>query len=209
MIRPRRLVLPAVAALALAGGAFLALTSFAPGAWVATWAPCPRNWAWVPAWQPRKSPLNVLAVRMNDWHFKVCFGSPALRGRTMLGGEAVPYGKLWRTGANEPTTIHSDRPFALGPLTLAAGSHAIYTVPNAERWDIVVNASTRQWGLESEYTPEVASHEEGRFTVPVETLSTPIEAFTVRADTESPVPGEAELILEWQRSRVRLPMVGH
>lgn len=205
MPAPLRWLLWALAVLALAGLGFVASTWFAPGTWVAKGAPCPRNWGWAPAWQPRSSPLRAVRFALGDGHVKVCWGSPSLRGRTMLGGEAVPYGKLWRTGANEPTTIHSDRPFRLGPLALPAGSHALYSVPGAERWEIVVNGATRQWGLESEYGPEVAAREEGRFEVPVESLDQPLESLNFRLETTLSSGGH-DLVVEWQTHRVRLPL---
>ncbi len=183
---------------------FVALTSLATGSAIASWAPCPRNWTWLPAWLPRESRLAAVAFRLGDGHGKVCYGRPALRGRRMLGGQAVPYGKLWRTGANEPTTLHLDATARLGPLALTAGSYALYSVPGPTRWTIVVNRSTRQWGLESEYTDAVAAQEVGRFTVPVETLATPVEVLTIR--TVPAAVTAVDLLLEWERARVRLPL---
>lgn len=183
---------------------WVALTSLATGSAIATWAPCPRNWTWLPAWLPRESPLAAVGFRLGDGHAKVCYGRPALRGRRMLGTAAVPYGRLWRTGANEPTTLHLDASARLGSLPLSAGSYSIYTVPGATSWRIVVNRAVRQWGLESEYTAEVAAREVGRFTVPVETLAVPVEVLTFR--TLPVADAGVELVLEWERSRIRLPL---
>jgi hypothetical protein len=183
---------------------FVLLTSLAPGSSIATWAPCPRNWAWAPAWLPRTSPLAAVRFDFEGGHGKVCYGRPSLRGRRMLGGEAVPWGELWRTGANEATTLHLDAPARLGPLPLLPGSYALYTVPAAAQWLVIVNRSTRQWGLESEYTDAVRAHEVGRFAVPVETLTTPVETFTIRPVVSA--LGARELVLEWERTRVRLPL---
>lgn len=180
------------------------LTSLAPGSPVATWAPCPRNWAWAPAWLPRTSPLAAVRFDLGRAHGKVCYGRPSLRGRQMLGGSEVPWGRLWRTGANEPTTLHLDGPARLGPLPLLPGSYSLYTVPDTARWQVVVNRATRQWGLESEYTDEVRAREVGRFMVPVEPLDTPVETFTIRPVVSA--LGSRELLLEWGRSRVRLPL---
>ena len=60
----------------------------------------------------RKSPLDSTSFTVGGKTVKVCYGRPSLRGRQMLGGEAVPFGQIWRTGANEPTMIH-----ATGPIT--------------------------------------------------------------------------------------------
>ena len=201
----KRTLLTLVAVAALAGGLWLALTSFAPGSWVAAWAPCPRNWGWGPAWSGRASPLADVSFALGErGHAKICYGRPSLYDRPMIGSGAVPYGRLWRTGANEPTTLHLDLPARLGGLDLSAGSYSIYTVPDPAAWEVVVNRSIRQWGLESEYTDEIRAREVGRFTVPVEVLDLPVETLTIR-----PLPaatGDIDLVLEWQTTRIRLPL---
>ena len=199
----KRLLLGLLALTVVAGGGFLALTTFASGPAVARWAPCPRNWAWIPAWQPRPSPLRDVRFTAAGGHGRVCYGAPSLRGRTMIGGAAVPFGQLWRTGANEPTTLHTEVPLTLGGVALEPGSYAIYTVPGAESWNVVVNRSTRQWGLESEYTDAVARQELGRFAVIPETLTTPVEQMRIVAE---PAGVETDLLLEWQTTRIRIPL---
>lgn len=200
----KRTLLGALAIAACGGLAFLALTTFLPGQAVALGAPCPRNWGWVPAWLPRASPLLDLRFGVGTAHARVCYGAPSLRGRTMLGGNAVPFGKLWRTGANEPTTLHLTGAATLGGVVLGPGSYALYTIPGPESWTVIVNRSTRQWGLESEYTPEVERGELGRFTVAPETLAAPVERLAFRAEPGS--EGTA-LLLEWQTTRIRMPLV--
>ena len=200
----RRTLRSTLLLLIVAAAGWLLLTSVAPGAWVASWAPCQRNWAWTPAWQPRVSPLAALPIGFSRGHGKLCYGQPSLRGRTMIGGAAVPYGKLWRTGANEPTTLHLDLPARLGDLALLPGSYSIYTIPGRERWQVIVNRATRQWGIESEYTATVERQEVGRFDVPAERLDHPVETLTFRAE---PAATDAyDLVLEWQTTRIRLPI---
>ncbi len=202
----KRILLGLLALAALAGGGFLALTTFASGPAVARWAPCPRNWFWIPAWLPRTSPLRDTRFAIPGGaggHGRICYGAPSLRGRTMIGGRAVPYGQLWRTGANEPTTLHTDVATTLGGIALAPGSYAIYSVPGADSWQVIVNRSTRQWGLESEYSAEVARQELGRFTVAPETLATPVEQLRIAAE---PAAQGAAIRLEWQTTRLRLTL---
>lgn len=201
----RKTLLTLAIVVALAGIAWFGLTSLAPGSWIAAWAPCPRNWAWGPAWRPRASPLASVAFELGpEGHGKVCYGRPSLRGRVMLGTPAVPYGRLWRTGANEPTTLHLDVAARAGDFHLPPGSYSIYTVPDPVAWEIVINRSIRQWGLESVYTEEVRAQEVGRFKVPVEVLDAPVETLTVRAVPSS--TGAVNLVLEWQTTRVRIPL---
>lgn len=182
--------------------AWLLVTSAAPASWIAAGAPCPRNWAWLPAWLPRASPLEAVDFTLDGRAGRLCYGRPSLHWRKMIGGAAVPYGALWRTGANEPTTLHLTTAARLGPVALLRGSYSLYTVPNRARWRVIVNASTRQWGLESEYTEQVRAREVGHFDVPAESLDQPVETLTFTALPAA--AGAVELRFEWERTRLRL-----
>ena len=152
----------------------------------------------------RKSPLDSVSFTVGGKTVKVCYGRPSLRGRQMLGGEAVPYGRIWRTGANEPTMIHATGPITVAGLKVPAGSYSLYTVPGKTEWEIIVNRSTTQWGEESGYTDDVKEQEVGRARVKAEILSAPVETFTIKAE---PAGGDAKaLVLEWEKTRVRIPV---
>ena len=156
----------------------------------------------VPA-EGRKSPLDSLTFAVAGRPVKLCYGRPSSRGRTMLGGEAVPYGKLWRTGANEPTIFFTPAPLTVVGIKLPAGAYSLYTVPNAGEWEIIVNRSITQWGEESNYTAAVKAQEVGRAKVKSEAVATPVEAFTIRSE---PAGTGATLVLEWEKTRVRIPV---
>lgn len=152
----------------------------------------------------RRSPLDSLTFMVQGSPVTICYSRPSARGRTMIGGTNVPYGELWRTGANEPTMIHSTVPLSIAGVQVDSGSYSLYTVPNESEWSIVVNASTSQWGHERYYAGEVAEQEIGRGTVPSQQTGEHIETFTMRA---IPAPnGDATLILEWERTRVEIPI---
>ncbi|MGH7630547.1 MAG: DUF2911 domain-containing protein [Gemmatimonadales bacterium] len=152
----------------------------------------------------RKSPLDSVSFSVGGKTVKVCYGRPSLRGRQMLGAEAVPFGQIWRTGANEPTMIHATGLITVAGLKVPAGTYSLYTVPGKTEWEIVVNRSTTQWGEESNYTDEVKKQELGRAKVKAESMSAPVETFTIRAE---PASGEAKaLVLEWEKTRVRIPV---
>src|SRR3954466_7853229 len=115
--------------------------------------------------QGRKSPLDSLTFKVADQPVKVCYGRPSSRGRVMLGGEAVPYGKLWRTGANEPTVFYAPVALKVAGIAVQPGVYSLYTVPGASEWEIIVNRSISQWGKEDEYTHAVKAQEVGRAKV--------------------------------------------
>jgi hypothetical protein len=120
----------------------------------------------------------------------------------MLGGEAIPYGKLWRTGANEPTVFFAPVPLKVAGIDVPPGVYSLYTVPGAKEWEVIVNRSVSQWGHESEYTDQVKAQELGRGKVKSESVSSPIETFAIRAE---PKGKDADLVLEWEKTRVKIP----
>lgn len=152
----------------------------------------------------RSSPLDSLTFTVQGHPVKVCYGRPSARGRTMIGGASVPYGELWRTGANEPTMIHTPVALAVAGIALAPGSYSLYTVPGGREWQIVLNRSISQWGHERNYVDEVAAQEIARAGVPSHELTRHVELFTIGA--ESMPDGNAMLILEWERTGVRIPI---
>lgn len=152
----------------------------------------------------RKSPLDSLTFKVGDKPVKICYGRPSSRGRTMIGGEHVPYGTIWRTGANEPTVFFTPIALSVAGIDVPAGTYALYTVPGEKEWEIIVNRATSQWGEEHAYTDEVKAQEVGRGKVKSEALKDAIETFTIRAD---PASGNAKaIVLEWEKTRVAVPV---
>jgi Protein of unknown function (DUF2911) len=153
----------------------------------------------------RKSPLDSVSFKVGTADVKVCYGRPSARGRTIFGG-LVPYGRLWRTGANEPTMIHTSGPITVAGVAIPAGSYSLYTVPGEHSWDIIVNKSITQWGIESDYTAAVKSQEVGHGTGTVTMLASPVDTFTIRAE---PSAADAKaIVLEWEKTGVRVALGG-
>ncbi len=151
----------------------------------------------------RKSPLDSLTFLVARRSIKLCYGRPSARGRVMLGGEAVPYGTLWRTGANEPTIFFTPITILVAGIKVPPGTYSLYTVPGAREWEVIVNRSTTQWGHERSYTPEIQAQEVGRGKVPSEAAASPVDTFTVRTVRAG---RGATLVLEWERARVPIPI---
>jgi hypothetical protein len=152
----------------------------------------------------RASPYDSTIVHLGEVEAKVCYGRPSARGRTMIGGDAVPYGELWRTGANEPTIIHLPVAVSIAGIEVEAGSYSLYTIPGQTEWTVIVNRSTEQWGHESSYTEEVRAQEVGRADVPSHRVDDHVEEFTIHAAPAG--DAAAELILEWEHTRVDIPI---
>lgn len=150
----------------------------------------------------RSSPLDSVSFSIQNSPVKVCYGRPSARGREIFGG-LLPYGKLWRTGANEPTMIHTSLALSIAGIEVEPGSYSLYTVPGETEWEIIVNRSTAQWGHEGSYE-SVRGQEVGRAKAKPEATEGKVEVFTIRAQpTET---GGATIVLEWERTRVEIPV---
>ncbi len=152
----------------------------------------------------RKSPLDSLSFKVGTADVKLCYGRPSARGRTMIGGEAVPFGKLWRTGANEPTMIHTTGPITIAGVAVPAGSYSIYSIPGEKQWHVIVNRSITQWGEEHGYTDAVKAQEVGHGFANSSALPSPVE--TMVFGTEAGTGGAVNLLLEWEKTRVTIPV---
>lgn len=170
-----------------------------------TYLPCRRNWAWLPSYLLRSSPTQSVTTEIQGTRVKVCYGSPRARGRKMIGGRSVPFGHLWRTGANEPTTIQASGPLVVAGIPIGQGKAALYTVPGPETWEIVLNRSTGQWGIESEYTPEIASQEIGRAIVTSQSSGMSVEVLSVTIE-QAPERNGTNIVLRWETTEVRIPI---
>jgi hypothetical protein len=154
--------------------------------------------------ESRQSPLDSVTFTVGKSPIKVCYGRPSLRGRQMLGTEHVPYGKLWRTGANEPTIFYTPVALQVAGIRVPPGVYSLYTVPGKTEWEVIVNRSISQWGHESRYTDSVKAQEVGRGKVPAEATDRSVEEFTIRAERGG--AGSASLVLEWEKTRVKIPV---
>ena len=134
-----------------------------------------------------------------------------MRGRVIFGGDVVPFDTLWRTGANEPTTIHLPFAAEIAGLAVQPGKYSIYTVPGRTGWKVVINRETVRGGLtrdegefKNEYTAEVRNQEVGRAAVASEAITESVEKFTIRSESRG--PDQADIVLEWEKTRVRIPI---
>ncbi|MFW5973145.1 MAG: DUF2911 domain-containing protein [Bacteroidota bacterium] len=153
----------------------------------------------VPAPDARQSPLVVASTRLaDDTYVRVVYGSPRMRGRTIFGG-LVPFGEVWRTGANEATELTVSQPILFGGERIEAGTYSLFTIPGPESWTVVLNSRLGQWGA-YEYAENL---DVLRIDVPVEEASARHEAFTVRFDTDD---DDAEMVLVWDRTKVSVPL---
>ncbi|MFQ5703261.1 MAG: DUF2911 domain-containing protein [Gemmatimonadales bacterium] len=152
----------------------------------------------------RRSPLDSVTIALGGGVAKVCYGRPSARGRKMIGSDHVPFGSIWRTGANEPAMIHTTIALDVGNIHIGPGTYSLYTVPGEKEWEVIVNRSTSQWGAERNYTDAVRAQEVGRTRVSSVHTEHYVETFTIRAKSEP--GGNATMVLEWENTRVEVPL---
>ena len=95
--------------------------------------------------QSRPSPAATANGKVGGANITITYSSPSVKGRT-LWGELVPYGKVWRAGANEATTFETDKDVKVEGKTLPAGKYAFFTIPNDKEWTVIFNKTANQWG---------------------------------------------------------------
>ncbi len=88
------------------------------------------------------SPADSVNASVGGAAVRIAYSQPALRGRKAVGGLLVPYGKVWRTGANAATTLETDRDLVIGSTTVPAGKYTLWTLPSADGWHLIVNKKT-------------------------------------------------------------------
>ena len=99
----------------------------------------------------RPSPPASAECKFSDGKsVKTDYSSPRVKGRKIFG-ELVPFGQVWRTGANEATTFVTDTNVNVGGKAIPAGSYTFFTVPNADKWTLIVNKKTAEWGIPYKY----------------------------------------------------------
>ena len=108
---------------------------------------------------------------------KTDYSSPRLRGRKMIG-EHEPYGKVWRNGANEATTFVTSADVTVGGKSVPAGSYTLFVVPNPDKWTLIINKKTGEWGIPYKYE----SDELARVDMKLSTLPSSVEDFTIAYD---------------------------
>jgi hypothetical protein len=123
---------------------------------------------------PAASPACTLKQRVGLTDIEVDYSRPGVKGREIFGG-LVPYGQVWRTGANSATKIVFSTPVKLNGTEIPAGTYALMTIPGKDEWTVIVNKTSDQWGAyKYDEKADIA-----RFKVTPKTMERPIDTFTI------------------------------
>jgi hypothetical protein len=127
------------------------------------------------------------------------YGRPLARGRTLLGN-VIPYGDVWRTGANAATQFSTSAPVTLAGMKLAPGKYTLWTLPSATGVDLIVNKQSGQWGTEYDQRADL-----GKSPLATAATAAPVEKFTISIVPVDPHHGT--LVMEWGPFHWSAPIV--
>ncbi|WP_176956066.1 DUF2911 domain-containing protein [Catalinimonas alkaloidigena] len=153
---------------------------------------------WAQLQLPQPSPSATLTQTVGLTDVTVEYSRPAKRGRTVFG-ELVPFGEVWRTGANASTKITFSDPVTFSGQQLPAGQYALYTIPQEGNWTVIFHKNLEHWGSDGYAEADDAL----RVTAPVQKTALPVESFTIginNVDNE-----QATLDIAWDDRMVSVP----
>lgn len=146
------------------------------------------------AQRQRASPRDKVAGTIDGATIAIDYSRPYMKGRTIFAADGlVPFGKVWRTGADEATALTTDATLVFGSLSVPPGAYTLYTVPGEKEWTLIVNKQTGQWGTVYQEAQDL-----GRVPMKVTKIDPALEQFEIGlVDT----PAGGELRLAWANTR--------
>lgn len=148
---------------------------------------------------PMTSPRQIISQQFSVTKISVDYGRPSVRGRKVFG-ELVPYGKIWRVGANEATNINFEQNVLFGGKPTKIGRYAIFVIPEEHEWTVFLNYDADAWGAYT-YDPNQNAIE---VKVPVSTEKNLQEAleFTFESVSDTKI----NLVVRWEYAKVEIPI---
>lgn len=147
---------------------------------------------------PQPSPGQTLRQDFGISSIELNYSRPGIKGRKIFG-DLVPYGKVWRTGANSATRIKFSDDITIGGQALKAGEYAIYTVPGEKEWEVIINKGSVNWGTDYKQEDDILRVK----ATPVK-LDQPVESFTMQfANVKS---NSTDLQIMWDKTLVSVPI---
>ena len=144
------------------------------------------------------SPRDTTRATIGRATLLVDYGRPSKRGRVIFGG-LEPWGRVWRTGANEATQLETNRDLVFAGKTVPAGKYTVWTLLSETQPMLIVNKQTGQWGTEYDQAQDLA-----RIPMTVERTPAPVEQFTIALE-----PGGGtvlNLVMTWENTRASVPI---
>jgi hypothetical protein len=147
--------------------------------------------------KPPLSPPAVAEATLNGKKITIAYSQPSMRGRKIMGS-LVPYGQVWRTGANDATTLTTESDLVIGGAEVPAGKYTLYSLPSEGTWKLIINKQTGQWGTEYHEEKDLA-----RVDMKKEPLTSPVETFVISFE---PKTNPTALVMEWENTKLSVPI---
>ena len=158
----------------------------------------------LPGLDPSPADIAILRESRNaDPHAKIIYSRPQKKGRVTIAadnGALAPFGKLWRTGANETTELIVYKNIKLGDVDIAPGTYSLYTIPGEKEWTIILNGKLNTWG----HFAYDESQDKYKISGTVKTYEPVVEAFTIVFGNVS--GSKSTLYLAWDTTIVEIPV---
>jgi len=146
----------------------------------------------------QESPPAETSALLAGKKIEIKYSSPRMRGRKIMGG-LVPFGQVWRTGADSATTMSTQADLQIGTLKVPKGNYTIYTIPTPTEWNLIVSKELGQWGTDYHQNRDL-----GRTKMSVKTLDRPVENFKIDL---SPAGGnKGALVMTWEKTEASIPI---
>jgi hypothetical protein len=147
--------------------------------------------------EKRSSPHETVKASIDGASVTVTYGRPTMKGRKIFGG-LVPYGQVWRTGADEATILETDKALMFGPIHVNPGRISLYSLVDEKTWKLVLNRQVGQWGTEYNQGQDIA-----RLDMRTEKLAKPVEQLTISIE-KNPAGKGGLLIVQWESMKAMM-----
>ena len=149
--------------------------------------------------KPGLSPRVEVTQKIGLATVKLDYGRPSMKGREIFGS-LIPYGKVWRTGANSSTKISFDRDVVIKNKTIPKGEYALYSIPDEKEWTIIIHGNNKLWGA-GNYKEE---NDFARFQFPIQKLTESQKTLSI--DFENLNANGGDLTIAWENTKVVVPI---
>jgi hypothetical protein len=144
------------------------------------------------------SPPAETSATIGGKKITIKYSSPRMRGRKIMGG-LVPFGQVWRTGADSATSMSTEANLQIGDLKLPKGNYTIYTIPQPNEWTLIISKELGQWGTEYHQPKDF-----GRTKMSVKMLDKPVENFELKVAATGGNSGL--LTMTWEKTQASIPI---
>ncbi len=148
---------------------------------------------------PAPSPTQTIKQDFALSSIEITYSRPNIKGRVVFG-DLAPFGKLWRTGANAATRLTFGEDVKVGGVAVKAGTYVLYTIPNRDEWEVIINKGINNWGIDG----YKAEEDVARFKVKPSALPNTIETFTIAIGNV--MPASADIQVSWEKTSISIPV---